>query len=189
MHGALDAQNKMPGEEFLTLPWVIQEAIDLNKLLTPECRDEKIGRVHARGYKIYTYMDPLAGYTLPQLHRRMRGLGLLKCGLDGTMTWSYSHITGLPYTKPGPMGVNLFNFVVRGKEEVFDTLSWEAYREGYDDARYLATLEDALDQAEKAGRHRRVVATTRAWLERLTVDGDLNAWRRDLIRQTQLLRQ
>ncbi len=27
--------------------------------------------------------------------------------------------------------------VLRGRDAAFDTLSWEAYREGYDDARYL----------------------------------------------------
>ena len=85
------------------------------------------------------------------------------------------------------MDINLFNFVVRGRDALFDTLSWEAYREGHDDARYLATLEDALDKAEKAGRHETEVTRTRAWLDRLTLDADLNAWRRDMIRQTELL--
>ena len=75
----------------------------------------------------------------------------------------------------------------RGPEGVFDTLSWEAYREGYDDARYLATLQDAMAKAKAAGKHRRLVARTERWLGDLTVDADLDAWRLELARRTEAL--
>ncbi len=115
MHRALDSHNMMPAQTFLDVPPPIQDAADLKRLLTPAYQ-QVLERVHGHGFRIFTYMDPLAGYTLPQTHRRMRGLGLWKAGLDGTMTWSYAHITGRPYTEAGPMDFNFFNFVVRGAE-------------------------------------------------------------------------
>ena len=188
MHGALDRHSMMPAQKFLTFPKEIRAATDLNKLLTPECQ-AKIARIHKLGYEIFTYMDPLAGYTLPQVHRRMRGLGLWKSGIDGTMTWSYAHITGRPYTKAGPMGFNLFNFVLRGKTHPFDSLSWEAYREGRDDARYLATLQDALEEARQARQHPKLVAETDKWLAGLSVNADLDAWRRTMADRIAKLRK
>lgn len=189
MHAALDRHSMMPAEEFMRFPKEIRDAVDLEKLLAPEYRQKRIGRVHELGHKIFTYMDPLAGYTLPLVHRRMRGMGLWKSGIDGTMTWSYSHIIGGPYTKPGPMGLNLFNFVLRGKVAPFDTLSWEAYREGHDDARYLATLQDALDKASTAQRRPQLVTETENWLAQLSVHADLDAWRREMARRILALRK
>jgi len=148
--------------------------------------------VHDNGFRIYTYMDLLSGYTLPEQQRRLRGIGLWKTGLDGTMTWAYTHITHAPrHSEPGPLHYDLrsaiFSFVLRGDEAPFDTLSWEAYREGYDDARYLATLQDALQQAKNAGRHLDLAADTEMWLEGVTMDADLDAWRREMARRTEAL--
>ncbi|MDP7399889.1 MAG: hypothetical protein QF541_23700, partial [Lentisphaeria bacterium] len=72
-------------------------------------------------------------------------------------------------------------------EGVLDTLSWEGYREGYDDARYLATLQAALARAKAAGRHQTLVARTQRWLDNLTVKADLDAWRLEMARRTELL--
>ena len=54
------------------------------------------------------------------------------------------------------------------------TLSWEAYRQGCDDARYLATLRQTLDQAEKLGKQAGLVRDTRAWLTNLSIGADLD---------------
>ena len=68
-----------------------------------------------------------------------------------------------------------------------DTLSWEGYREGRDDARYLATLQDAIARAKAAGRHARLVAQTERWLGDITVNADLAAWRLEMARRTEAL--
>ena len=81
-----------------------------------------------------------------------------KTGLDGTMTWCYG--TQRP-AAPGPDGLptlTIGGFIVRGRETPFDTLSWEGCREGYDDARYLATLQAALATAKATGQHADLVA-------------------------------
>ena len=78
-------------------------------------------------------------------------------------------------------------FVIRGPEGVLDTLSWEGYREGYDDARYLATLQDAMAKANAAGRHGTLVARTQRWLDNISIHADLDEWRREMARRTAVL--
>ena len=51
-----------------------------------------IKTAHDRGHKIFSYFDPQGGMQVPEQHRRHRGMGLWKTGLDGTMTWAYIHI-------------------------------------------------------------------------------------------------
>ena len=188
MHRQLDKLNLMPGDQFLQFPEQVRKAVDLNRVFAPDVQ-KKIQRVHEQGYRLFTYMDPLAGYTFPEVHRRMRGLVMWKSGLDGTMTWSYAHLSKSTYTEAGPFGFNLFNFVLRGAEAPMDSLSWEAYREGYDDSRYLATLLAALKAARVAASDP-LIADTAKWLEDLdVVDGDLDIIRAEMVRRITALRK
>jgi hypothetical protein len=107
------------------------------------------------------------------------------------MTWAYVHI-GRKAPSPDDQAVkdngvtfSPNSFVLRGPEDPFDTLSWEGYREGYDDARYLATLQDAIARA--AGKHADFAAETQRWLDNITVDADLDAWRLEMARRTETL--
>lgn len=164
--GKIDKHSLMPADEFLQYPEPIREAMDPNAMLTQHYQD-MINGVHRNGFKIFTYMDPLAGYTLPFQHRLLRGFGLWRAGLDGTMTWSYVHITEPDHTA-GPIGGSpIFNFVLRGKTAPFDTLGWEAYREGYDDARYLASLQAAMAAAVRNPSKQALAQQAQAWLSTL----------------------
>jgi len=127
--------------------------------LTPEWQD-MIKGVHERGKRLFTYMDPWGCWPLPDDHRRTRGFGMWLSNIDGTMPWSYAGIHGR---------VGSGDFVRRGDRGVLDTISWEAYREGYDDSRYIATL---------------IAAGGEAWLkaqdpERI-YEGNLDELRRDV---------
>jgi len=187
MQVQLDKFSMMPADQFLGMPDEVRQAIDPRRLCEPGYR-AMIEGVHRHGFKIYTYMDPLGGYTIPETHRRMRGLGLWKSGLDGTMTWAYTHIVRNQFVSPGPVRLHaLFDFVLRGKEATFDTLGWEAYREGYDDARYLATLQQALQRAESTGKKAKLVRETRAWLDQVSLDTDMDAWRQEMARRIEQL--
>ena len=161
-------------------------------LLTPGYQ-QMIEATHKNGNKIFTYFDPQGGQPFPEYHRRHRGLGLWKTGLDGTMTWAYVHI-GKKVPRPDDAklknnGVDISSnsFVMRGPQGPVDTLSWEGYREGYDDARYLATLQDAIARAKAAGKHVDFSAQTQRWLDNITVDAELDAWRREMARRTETL--
>ena len=84
-------------------------------------------------------------------------------GVDGTMTWSHAGIRG---------GVGRGEIVLRAKRGVLDTLSWEGYREGYDDSRYVATL---------------LAAGGEEWLQAQSqeriISGNLDELRRDVARE------
>ena len=175
-------RRKFRGREVLLHTEQFVEALSPRALLVPDAQ-EIIKGVHQNGFKIFTYFDLVAGSPFPEVHRRIRGLGMWKAGLDGTMTWSYSHIA-----KPDPEKIIGYpaeqmmahSYVWRGRDSVIDTLSWEGFREGVDDARYLATLLEAQKQACADGRHTDLVEQTRNWLDNLDVDTDLDAMRQEM---------
>ena len=165
---------------------------DPEMFLTPNMQ-RIIKGTHEYGHKIFSYFDPQGGAKVPQLHRRHRGLGLWKTGLDGTMTWAYVHIWtptiryGDQHLKDHGVACGGNAFVLRGPKGPVDTLGWEGYREGFDDARYLATLQDAIAKARAAGKHRRLVARTERWLGDVTVNVDLDEWRLEMAHRTEAL--
>jgi hypothetical protein len=138
-----------------------------------------VDRVHAQGQKIFTYMNPMAGQFLPQLQRRNQGLGLWRCGFDGTMNWSYSHIASDPFVQR-----MLYSAVYRIDGGVIDTLHWEGFREGVDDVRYLTTLLAVLGDCAGRFPDEPLVPETYDWLRNVDVaDGDLDQIRRDIARR------
>jgi len=161
-------------------------------LLTPGYQ-QMIKNAHKEGNKIFTYFDPQGGQPFPEYHRRHRGLGLWKTGVVGTMTWAYIHIWTKtvrpedPEVKNNGVNISSNSFILRGPSGPLDTLSWEGYREGYDDARYLATLRDALNRAKTDGKQTEFVAETEHWLNNLTTDVDLDAWRFEMARRIETL--
>jgi len=92
---------------------------------------------HSQGFRFFQYFD---GWLFPGEHRRARGFGMWLTGVDGTMTWSYAGIKHHGRVREAGEGISHRNMVMRVKGGVLDTLCWEAYREGYDDSRYIATL-------------------------------------------------
>ena len=138
-------------------------ANSLDYLMSDPAQAEIAGS-HGYGYKVFSYMDPMPGYGNPEDHRRFRGLGLWQANLDGTMNWAYTHIydNDVVYDEGDPLPRLEYSFVLRGEEAPFDTLAFEGFREGVDDARYLATLLAAM--AAAGPEHADLVADTQAWL-------------------------
>ena len=136
-----------------------------------------IDGMHRQGRKIFTYMNPMAGFPLPELHRRNTGLGMWRVGFDGTMTWAYAHI----YSASKVNQPLIYSMVVRTEDGVLDALHYEGFREGVYDVQYLTTLLASL--GEVAGRFPDdpLVDDTFAWLKRIDVaTGDLDAIRREM---------
>ena len=145
-----------------------------------------IDGVHRLGNKIFTYMNPMGGAPLPDLHRRNEGLGLWRVGFDGTMNWAYVHY------QTGPIDLlrqdQTWALVFRTDDGVLDTLHWEGYREGVDDVRYLTTLMDALNQTAGRFGDDPLINQTHQWIGQIDVDrGDLNAIRREMAERTMAL--
>ena len=138
-------------------------------MLADEFRDV-IAKQHARGAKVFTYMDPVGGMPWPDSHRRLRGAGLWQSGLDGTMTWAWTHYRAAAITDDQvgqETGISYMGPVTRGPEASLVTLALVSYREGHDDARYIATVE---------------AAGGGAWLRSLPWEtGDLDVLRRQMV--------
>jgi len=142
----------------------------------PEAAGHYRDTIHASGGTILTYPDPSGGHPRAEDHRRWRGLGLWKHGLDGTMTWAYIHYA-TPVDRAGQdINMNSLAFVVRGPAGPFGTLGWEAYREAADDSRYLATLQAAIAQGGSQAKQ------AQAWLDAVPEHIELDIWRRGMVR-------
>ena len=182
-------EDKLASNRVALIPsWILDPATH-NKFSPPDY-PTLIRDVHKNGFKIYTYMDCLAGGYggVPDVQRRLRGLGLYKAELDGTMPWSYNHFHIASNLKAGPVNwSNMHSFILRGAEAPFDTPQWEAYREGYDDARYLATLENAIGKCRTTGRRLGFITAVESWLDNLPTDIDLDTWRRRMAIETEKL--
>ena len=182
----------LTAEEFLLNGKDMESYYDPELLMTPETQ-AMIDAVHQNGYKIFAYMDPIAGTALPKIQRLTRGLGLWKVGLDGTMTWAYTHIHGNDVTfadfdpNVDTLPSLMTSLVFRGEEAPFDTLAFEGFREGVDDARYLATLLDAMDQALLRGEYLDLVDDTAQWLAGLDTTADLDAMRLEMAWRIEIL--
>ena len=152
--------------------------------LAPAAADPKfreaIDGMHRQGRKIFTYMNPMAGFPLPELHRRNTGLGMWRIGFDGTMTWAYTHIESV-YEVDQPL---IFAMVVRTENGVLDSLHWEGFREGVYDVQYLTTLLSEVGKAAGRFPDDPLVEETWKWLRAVdVVDGDLSAIRSEMARR------
>ena len=141
---------------------------------------EAIDGMHRQGRKIFTYMNPQAGFPVPGLHRRNNGLGMWRVGFDGAMNWAYAHIESKDRADQ-PM---IYGMVYRTEDGVLDGLTWEGFREGVYDMRYLTTLLARL--GESAGRFpdEPLVEDTWNWLRQVdAAEGDLDAIRSEMARR------
>ena len=140
---------------------------------------EAIDGMHRQGRKIFTYMNPMSGFPLPDLHRRNTGLGMWRVGFDGTMTWAYTHIMGDKVNQQ-----MIYGMVYRTENDVVDTLHWEGFREGVYDVRYLTTLMARLSEAAGRFPDDPIVEETWKWLRLVDVaNGDLDAIRLEMARR------
>jgi len=141
---------------------------------------QAIDGMHRQGRKIFTYMNPMAGFPLPELHRRNTGLGMWRVGFDGTMTWAYTHIASDDAVDQ-PM---IYGMVIRTEDGVLDTLHWEGFREGVYDVQYLTTLLAELGKAAGRFPDDPLIKDTWNWLRQIDVaEGDLSAIRREMARR------
>ncbi len=139
-----------------------------------------IDGMHHQGRKIFTYMNPMAGFPLPDLHRRNTGLGLWRVGFDGTMTWAYAHILSAGL---GNQAL-IYGMVVRTEDGVLDSLHYEGFREGVYDVQYLTTLLAALGEAAGRFPDEKLVEQTFAWVRQIdAAKEDLDDIRREMARR------
>jgi len=84
-----------------------------------------------------------------ETYRRNFGLLLWKVGYDCAMTYAYMHSFGHAWDDWDHATYRDLNMAYPTVNGVIPTIQWEGYREGYDDLRYLATLENLVDKAKR----------------------------------------
>jgi hypothetical protein len=107
---------------------------------------------HVNGENDHT---PVAGA------RMTYGFGFWHSGFKTLIPWIYSYDEGDPFNYLDGYYMDFFN-----RHEPDGTpipvAMWEAYREGYDDYRYVYTLESLIAEAKRGGKPAAVRAATEA---------------------------
>ena len=117
---------------------------------------------HAQAWVYYNQMDI---HSRPQeCERLINGYWLWRSPFTASVPWCY-RIYGSPFNAMASRWLNFgFAFHDPKAHELVGTLGWEAYRQGYNDLCYLATLERAIKRAS-AGTQ--AVRLAQHWLERI----------------------
>jgi len=148
--------------------------------LWPEMAD----KYHSYGHKIYSYNNPQVVPDAPELFRRNYGLALWQADYDGTMDYAYQNSMGDIWND---FDCNQFRdhvFAYPTMNGVVDTTKWEGFREGVNDMRYLAALQNEIAAAKSRGENTTVTEAENylAQLKSCNLeDQDLDAIRSQMI--------
>ncbi|HOG52125.1 MAG TPA: hypothetical protein PKY10_16170, partial [Lentisphaeria bacterium] len=123
---------------------------------------------HAMGHLIGSYANPQGGVEEPETYRRNFGLGLWKAGYDCACTYAYQHSFGHSWDDYDHVTYRDHEMAYPTVNGVIPTIQWEGYREGYDDLRYLATLENLANKHQRTpGKTGELARATQLWMRRL----------------------
>lgn len=104
---------------------------------------------HAMGHLIGSYANPQGGVEKPETYRRNYGFGLWKAGYDCACTYAYQHSFGHSWDDYDNVKYRDHEMAYPTVNGVIPTVQWEGYREGYDDLRYLRTLENMAEKYQR----------------------------------------
>jgi hypothetical protein len=118
---------------------------------TPD-RETILSDMKASKNEYWCYPNHVAGendHTPVSGARMTYGFGFWRSGFLALTPWIYSASSGDPYNYLDGRQMDFFNRFEPDGSPVPVTL-WEGYREGYDDYRYIYTLEQAIAEAKKS---------------------------------------
>jgi len=105
-------------------------------------------KFHRAGHRIFSYNRPQVGVENPLVYRKNYGLNLWQGDYDGAMTYAYQDGFGSIWNDFDHVEFRDHCFTYPTVDGVIDTIAWEGFREGVDDVRYIATLEQKIRNAE-----------------------------------------
>ena len=110
----------------------------------------------ARGVEYWCYPNHVNGENdhTPVAGARMTyGFGFWRSGFQTLIPWIYQSSRGDPFNYLDGPSMDFFN---RSEPDgtPMPVAMWEAYREGYDDYRYIYTLTQLIEQARQAGKEK-----------------------------------
>ena len=124
-------------------------------------------KYHSYGHKIYSYANPQVAPEYPRTFRLHYGLELWQNDYDGAMDYAYQHSMGDIWNDFDYDDGNKWRdlvFAYPTANGVIDTIQWEGFREGVDDVRYLATLQNTIKSAKSQGKD---TSAAESWLANL----------------------
>jgi hypothetical protein len=108
-------------------------------------------KYHSYGHKVYAYAIPQTVSEYPQTFRKNYGLALWQNNYDGAMVYAYQHsFNDIWNDFDSSMRDHAFAYPTMNG--VIDTIQWEGFREGINDMRYLAALQNAITAAKGQGK-------------------------------------
>ncbi len=134
----------------------------------------RIGRSNARAWHeagaiVTTYAAPFSGPEDPELWRR-KGIRLYQANFDGSKEYNWYegwHVWHVWNDFVNSSNYKPFCIVYPTADGVIDTVAWEAYRESFDDVRYLTLLRRLAHVAIRSGNRglHRLGTSAIAWAE------------------------
>jgi hypothetical protein len=117
-----------------------------------------IDAYHSKGLLIGSYGNPQSGLENPLLYRKNYGLLLWQKDIDISCTFAYeygNYLTGKrllwnDWNWDGTNRYKIHTFVYPTTNGVVDTIEWEGFREGVNDIRYVAKLEQVISDSNKS---------------------------------------
>ncbi len=148
-------------EQFAPLrPWV---DVWCTQPFAPD-RETLLADTRARKVEYWCYPNHVNGENdhTPVTGARMTyGFGFWRSGFRALIPWIYQASIGDPWNYLDGSSMDFFNRSEPDGTPV-PVAMWEAYREGYDDYRYVYTLEQALAAAKLSGKPAAVAAAAQA---------------------------
>ncbi len=128
---------------------------------------EEMGEMlKASGDEGWMYHNMRGSFFRPEWNRIINGVYWWMSPLVAHVPWMYYSYGGDPFDDTDSERYD-FGYAFPSPDDptqLTSTLHWEAFREGYDDMRYIATLEDAIRRAEAKGVK---ADKAKTWLEEL----------------------
>ena len=114
--------------------------------------DTAVADMKARGVAYWCYPNDISGENdhTPVAGARMTyGFGFWRSGFLRLIPWIYQYSIGDPFNY---LDGSAMDFMVRSEQDgrPIPVALWEAYREGYDDMRYIYTLQQAIARGRKS---------------------------------------
>lgn len=127
-------------------------------------RETVLADMAARDVQYWCYPNKSCGendHTTVAGGRMTYGLGFWRSGFVALIPWIYSSDTSDPMNY---LTGTAMDFLVRHEPDgtPMSVTIWESYREGYDDYRYLYTLEQLIAEARESGSAKAIAAAEQA---------------------------
>ena len=114
--------------------------------------DDLTAELDAAGDEAWTYYNIRGVEVTPEWVRLCNGYWLWRSPLMAHTPWIYYAYSGSPFDDLDARGHDFAYAAPHpSRPEMVSSLEWEAFREGWDDLRWLTTLDAQIDAADVAG--------------------------------------